>query len=86
MKSPEELKSLKEEVETLNKKLSELTEDELKQVAGGWAGDWRTVMECRNGNCCYKTEWLGDYRGKGPYKCSSCYNDSLWGTDIYYQG
>ena len=35
MKSPEELKSLKEEAETLNKKLAELTEDELSQVNGG---------------------------------------------------
>ena len=35
MKTKEELDTLKEEVETLNKKLSELTEDELAQVAGG---------------------------------------------------
>ena len=86
MKTPEELKALKEDVETLNKKLAELTEDELKQVTGSWAGDWRTVMECRNGSCCSQTEWIGDYRGMGPYKCSSCYTDTLWGTDIYYQG
>ena len=31
-KTKEELNALKEEVETLNKKLAELTEDELKQV------------------------------------------------------
>ena len=36
MKSPEELKSLKEEVETLNKKLSELTDEELQRVSGGF--------------------------------------------------
>ena len=35
MKSKEELNALKEEVETLNKKLAELTEDELAQVSGG---------------------------------------------------
>ena len=35
MKSKEELNALKEEVETLNKKLAELSEDELKQVSGG---------------------------------------------------
>ncbi len=35
MKSKEELNALKEEVEVLNKKLAELTEDELNQVAGG---------------------------------------------------
>ena len=35
MKTPEELKVLKEEVETLNKKLAELSEEELSQVSGG---------------------------------------------------
>ena len=35
MKTPEELNALKEEVETLNEKLAELTEDELAQVVGG---------------------------------------------------
>lgn len=35
MKTKEELNALKEEVETLNKKLAELSEDELKLVTGG---------------------------------------------------
>ena len=35
MKSKEELNALKEEMETLNKKLAELTEDELTQITGG---------------------------------------------------
>ena len=35
MKTKEELNALKEEVETLNKKLAELTDEELAQVAGG---------------------------------------------------
>ena len=35
MKTKEELNALKEEVETLNKKLHELTEEELTQVFGG---------------------------------------------------
>ena len=35
MKTKEELNALKEEVETLNKKLRELTEEELSQVTGG---------------------------------------------------
>ena len=35
MKSKEELNALKEEVETLNKKLAELNEDELTQITGG---------------------------------------------------
>ena len=36
MKTKEELNALKEEVEALNKKLAELTEDELKEVTGGF--------------------------------------------------
>lgn len=35
MKTAEELKELKEEVETLSAKLRDLTEEELKQVTGG---------------------------------------------------
>ena len=35
MKTKEELNALKEEVETINKKLHELTEEELAQVSGG---------------------------------------------------
>ena len=35
MKTKEELNALKEEVETLNKKLAELTDEELAEVTGG---------------------------------------------------
>ena len=35
MKTKEELNALKKEVETLNKKLAELNEEELEQVVGG---------------------------------------------------
>ena len=35
MKTKEELNALKEEVETVNKKLAELTDEELEQVSGG---------------------------------------------------
>ena len=35
MKTKEELNALKEEVENLNKKLRELTEEELEQITGG---------------------------------------------------
>ena len=35
MKTKEELNALKEEVEAVNKKLAELSEDELMQVTGG---------------------------------------------------
>ena len=36
MKTKEELNALKEEVEALNRKLAELTEEELEQVSGGF--------------------------------------------------
>lgn len=35
MKTKAELNALKEEIEALNKKLAELTDEELKQVTGG---------------------------------------------------
>ena len=38
MKTPEELNALKNEVEALNKKLAELTDEELAQVTGGGGG------------------------------------------------
>lgn len=44
MKTPEELKAIKEELEAVTKKMSELTEDEMKQVMGGAEGE--TVREC----------------------------------------
>ena len=37
MKSKEELSALKEEVEMLNRKLAELSDEELEQVCGGLA-------------------------------------------------
>ena len=52
MKTKEELQAIKEEVEVVNNKLSELTEDELNKVAGGGVlpGDFTFVM---NGVYCY---------------------------------
>ena len=41
MKTKEELKALKEEFEAMNKKLSELTKEELAQVSGGETLDRR---------------------------------------------
>lgn len=38
MKTPEELNAIKEEVESVGKKLAELTEEELGQVTGGFFG------------------------------------------------
>ena len=39
MKTKEELNALKKEVESLNKKLAELTDEELAEVSGGHALD-----------------------------------------------
>ena len=39
MKTKEELNAIKEEVETVSRKLHELTEEELAQVSGGHALD-----------------------------------------------
>ncbi len=36
MKTKEELEEIRKEVENLNKKLNELTEEELKEVTGGF--------------------------------------------------
>ena len=38
MKTKEELNEIKEEIEKLDKKLHELTEEELEQVTGGKSG------------------------------------------------
>ena len=55
MKTKEELNALKEELETMNKKLAELTEDELKQVTGG-----AITIICTDGDCanCAKTNCM----------------------------
>ena len=46
MKSKEELNALKEEVETVSKKLQELTDEELAQVSGGGLpGNIKHVIE-----------------------------------------
>ena len=43
MKTEEELNALKEEVEALNKKLAELSKEELEQVTGGITNLFRTA-------------------------------------------
>lgn len=40
MKTKEEIDALKEEVETLRRKLAELSEEELEQVSGGTSYDF----------------------------------------------
>ena len=52
MKTKEELNALKEEVETVNEKLHELTDEELAQVSGGgWVyQDIEISLESENGD------------------------------------
>ena len=45
MKTAEELTAIKEEIENLNKKLAELTEQELAQVAGGAPLDINSLLD-----------------------------------------
>ena len=44
MKTKEELNALKEEVETVSRKLHELTEEELAQVSGGFYPDFSSTL------------------------------------------
>ena len=69
MKTPEELNVLKEEIETLNKKLAELTEDELKQVTGGEGA----VTMCWCPDCGGLLKQLTDFIDPYPvYMCTVC--------------
>ena len=49
MKTPEELKTLREEAEALNGKLAELNEDELAAVVGGAGEDKGGTEKSRTG-------------------------------------
>lgn len=69
MEINEELNVLKEEIETLNKKLSELTAEELKQVTGGEGA----VTMCRCPECGGLLEKLTDFIDPYPaYMCTRC--------------
>lgn len=68
MKTKEELKTLKEEVEILNRKLAELTEDELKQVTGGEGHFSCWCPEC-GGLLKQLTEYIDPYP---VYMCTVC--------------
>ena len=46
MKTKEELNALKERIETVKKKLADLNEDELAQIAGGGDGWHLSVIKC----------------------------------------
>lgn len=83
MKTKEELNALKSEIEALNKKLAELSEDELVQVVGGqvvdptrpWFGqDTRWDMICKVCGANFDS-WWGPVPDNGDviYRdCPSC--------------
>ena len=64
MKTKEELNALKEEIESLNKKLADLTEEELTQVAGGWTY-W--LPRNNNGTWPYNKKEDTDGNSWGPH-------------------
>ena len=85
MKTKEELNALKEEVKTLNKKLAELTEEELAQVSGGVGKvpsqiyEGVTSMKCNF--CGHTPDWAGDYMGitlECPYCGRKEFHGNYW--------
>ena len=75
MKSKEELNIIKEEVESLNKKLDELSEEELEQVNGGDEAPpiievWVSFMKCNK--CQQRKAWRGRYDNGKKYNCPFC--------------
>ena len=70
MKTPEELNVLKEEIETLNKKLADLTKKELAQVTGGEGA----VTMCWCPECGGLLKQRIEYSEPYPvYECTVCH-------------
>ena len=66
MKSKEELNALKEEVETVSRKLHELTDEELVQVSGGTGSMNFPCPQCGGpGDICNGHYWCDNYKGCG---------------------
>ena len=86
MKTKEELNALKEEVETLNKKLAELSEDELEQVTGGVIFHKQIGKYCKYCDAetsqTYRGDGFGWSSGKAfmcdLYECNVCHNTNYW--------
>ena len=75
MKTKEELNKLKEEIETLNKKLAELTEEEQKMVTGGkiTGGDgFPFYNDCPFCKSRQRVTAGPFYKGIPTYACSNC--------------
>ena len=93
MKTKEELNALKNEVKDLNAKLAELSEDELKEIAGGdWASDHSETPFCFGycrqnsrkiipGSCIpYFNVSTNDY-----YRCINFYNNNDRSTTYVFR-
>ena len=80
MKTKEELNAQKEEVETLNKKLAELTEEELAQVSGGSLGNQCGEWLCPNCDHSWGPHLPLMRRIDGKVICPSCRNyvEPVW--------
>ena len=66
MKTQEELNALKEEVETLNKKLAELSEEELAQVVGGTENN-STIVKDDDVVWLYEKSFDAQTKGSGAW-------------------
>ena len=72
MKNKEELNALKEEVETVNKKLHEMTDEELAQVSGGDGQMGYFALRCSNPDC-YSHTISSSFTGATPgVLCQVC--------------
>ena len=85
MKTKEELNALKEEIESMNKILADLTEEELKQIFGGEMSEsGYTVLACDR--CGYEITWPGTgYRHWVHYgvNCEKCDSKSYhWVREV----
>ena len=75
MKTKEELNALKEEVETVNKKLHNLTDEELEQVSGGYVVDaWGCAGwgKCQNPKCPNYNNAVGVYSSGIGFLTTCC--------------
>ena len=66
MKTKEELNALKEEVETVNKKLHELTDEELAQVVGGTENN-STIVKDDDVVWLYEKSFDAQTKGSGAW-------------------
>ena len=74
MKIKEELNALKEEVETMNNKLHELTEEELEEVTGGKAGSEGDYISSLGGWFCSECKEVTSNAeaSANGYQCKDC--------------